>query len=104
MGIRLNHGKIYGYVEAIDLRKGITGLIAIIQSLLNKDPISGDLFVFTNRSGKLMKCLYWDRTGYCLYVKKLEQGKFKLLSGELTEQQFELILDGISLAKRRQSR
>jgi len=77
VGISLNHGKIYGYAEAVDMRKGFSGLVTITQENLKLDPLSGDLFVFSNRSGKILKCIYWDRTGFCLYSKKLERGRFK---------------------------
>jgi len=55
VGISLNHGKIYGYAEAVDMRKGFSGLVTITQENLKLDPLSGDLFVFSNRSGKILK-------------------------------------------------
>ena len=96
--------RILAYREPIDMRKSFDGLIAVVQSLLEEDPLSGALFVFFNRRGNYLKLLVWDRTGFCLFAKRLEQGRFHLPSGEtkheLSERAFRLILDGIVLGKR----
>jgi len=90
------------------MRKSFNGLVALVQGVLREDPLSGCLFVFFNRRGNYMKLVTWDRTGYCLFAKRLEQGRFHLPSGEskqeLTEQVLRLILDGIVLGKRRAMR
>lgn len=90
------------------MRKSFTGLVALVQGALQEDPLSGSLFVFFNRRGNYMKLVAWDRTGYCLFAKRLEHGRFHLPSGgekqELSEQAFRLILDGIGLGKRRRMR
>ena len=87
------------------MRKSFTGLVALVQGVLQEDPLSGCLFVFFNRRGNYLKLVTWDRTGYCLFAKRLEQGRFRLPSGErkqeLSERAFRLILDGIVLGKRR---
>ena len=86
------------------MRKSFNGLVALVQGTLQEDPLSGSLFVFFNRRGNYMKLVAWDRTGYCLFAKRLEHGRFRLPSGdekqELSERAFELILDGIGLGKR----
>jgi transposase len=61
-----------------DMRKGIDGLSALTQSLLEKDPLSGHLFCFFNKRGDKVKVLYWDRGGFCLFHKRLESGRFHL--------------------------
>lgn len=87
------------------MRKSFNGLVALVQNVLREDPLSGSLFVFFNRRGNYMKLVTWDRTGYCLFAKRLEGKRFSLPSQEtkqeLSEQAFRLILDGIVLGKRR---
>lgn len=100
--------RILAYSEPVDMRKSFNGLVALVQGVLREDPLSGCLFVFFNRRGNYMKLVTWDRTGFCLFAKRLEHGKFRLPSDdtkqELSEQAFKLILDGIMLGKRRQMR
>jgi transposase len=97
--------RILAYREPVDMRKSFDGLVALVKSVLEKDPLSGTLFVFFNRRGNYLKGVAWDRTGYVLFAKRLEQGRFRLPTGELTqelsEQAFRLILDGIMLGRRR---
>ena len=97
--------RILAYSEPVDMRKSFTGLIAIVQSVLGEDPLSGSSYVFFNRRGNLVKLLTWDRTGFCLFAKRLEQGRFRLPSDERTQEitieALRLILDGISLGPRR---
>lgn len=87
------------------MRKSFNGLVAVVQSVLGEDPLSDTLFVFFNRRGNYMKLITWDRTGYCLFAKRLEQGRFRLPRAdekqELDERAFRLILDGIVLGNRR---
>lgn len=96
--------RILAYSEPVDMRKSFNGLVALVQGVLREDPLSGCLFVFFNRRGNYMKLVTWDRTGYCLFAKRLEQGRFRLPSDQikqdLTDQTFRLILDGIVLGKR----
>jgi transposase len=100
--------RILAYSEPVDMRKSFNGLVALVQGVLNEDPLSGCLFVFFNRRGNYMKLVTWDRTGYCLFAKRLERGRFSLPSDEtkqeISEKAFRLILDGIMLGKRRQMR
>jgi len=59
-----------------DMRKGIDGLSMLVQELLKLDPFSGHLFAFRGRRGGLLKILYWDGQGFCLFAKRLEKGRF----------------------------
>ena len=97
--------RILAYREPVDLRKSINGLVGLVQGVLQEDSLSGCVYVFVNRRGNYLKLVAWDRTGYCLFAKRLENGKFQLPSDEpkqtLSEQAFRLILDGIPLGKRR---
>jgi transposase len=97
--------RILAYREPVDMRKSFDGLIAVVQSVLSEDPLSGTLFVFLNNRGNYLKLIAWDRTGYCLFAKRLERGRFQLPSDETTQElsdrALELILDGIVLGRRR---
>jgi len=65
----------FGY---IDMRKGIDGLAMLVQGVLRQDPFSGHLFVFRGRKANLIKIVYWDGTGLCLFTKRLEHGVFPM--------------------------
>ncbi|MEO8035128.1 MAG: IS66 family insertion sequence element accessory protein TnpB [Acidobacteriota bacterium] len=96
--------RILAYRCPVDMRRSFDGLIALVQGTLREDPLSGSLFVFLNRRGTLLKGVYWDRTGFCLFAKRLEHGRF-VLPGDADKQEigvraFELILDGIVLGTR----
>jgi transposase len=90
----------------VDLRRSFDSLAACTGELLQQDPLSGHLFVFRNRQGDRVKILYWDRTGYCLWYKRLEKGTFRLPSGpggaEISAAELVLLLEGIDLAGSRQ--
>ncbi len=96
--------RILAYSEPVDLRKSIDGLVGLVKSLLEEDPLSGSLFVFVNRRGNYLKLVYWDRTGFCLFAKRLERGRFRFPAAarkqELSTQVFQLLLDGIELGRR----
>jgi len=93
--------RILAYRHPVDMRKQFDGLVAIVRNELREDPLSGSLYVFINRRRNYVKGVYWDRTGYCLFAKRLERGRFTLPGDadtfELTEQAFYLLLDGILL-------
>jgi len=83
-----------------DLRRGFTGLSAIVQTTLEKSPFSGHVFIFRGRRGDLIKVLWWDGDGLCLLAKRLERGRFiwpKADSGTvaLTGAQLSMLLEGI---------
>lgn len=97
--------RILLYGAPVDMRKSFDGLLAIVQGTLREDPLTGSLFAFVNRRGNYMKAVYWDRTGYCLFAKRLESGRFRFPGGtekhEVSEAMFRLLLDGIVLERRR---
>jgi transposase len=96
--------RILAYRRPIDMRKSFDGLIGIVQATLREDPLSGTLFVFFNRRGNYLKLVYWDRTGFSLFAKRLERGRFAVPGDadkqEISMRAFELILDGIILGGR----
>ena len=58
------------------MRKGYDGLATVVTQALRRDPLSGDVFLFVNRTRKRAKVLPWDGTGLCIYAKRLERGRF----------------------------
>ena len=87
------------YSVAVDMRKSFIGLIGVTQSELGEDALSGDAYVFFNKAKTILKMLWWDRTGWCVFAKRLERGTFELRSSEikqsLTEKELMLLLDGV---------
>lgn len=93
--------RIWLYAPATDMRKSFDGLSALVRQKLAEDPLSGQLFAFLNRRRTQLKILYFDRSGYCVWAKRLEQGQFHPLGeGEkqrLAWTELKLILEGIDL-------
>lgn len=92
---------VLAYAAPTDLRKGFDGLYALVRESLHRDPLSGDLYLFVNRSRKRAKVLLWDGTGLCIYAKRLEEGRFASLwqqpsatSVSLTMSELALFLEG----------
>ena len=93
--------RIWLYGPPTDMRKSFDGLSALVRTKLAEDPLSGQLFVFINRRRTQLKVLYFDRGGYCVWAKRLEQGRFHP-AGQGDKQRLEwtelkLILEGIDL-------
>ena len=59
-----------------DMRKQINGLSVLVQEEMSQDPLSGHLYLFCNGNRRRLKALYWDRNGFCLWVKRLERDRF----------------------------
>jgi transposase len=91
-----------------DLRRGFTGLSATVQTVLEENPFSGHVFVFRGRRGDLIKMLWWDGDGLCLFAKRLERGRFiwpQAQSGtvSLTRAQLSMLLEGIDWRRPRRT-
>jgi transposase len=69
--------KIYVAVEAVDMRKGFDGLYGVVRDQLGQDPLSGHLFLFSNRTRTRLKALVWDGSGLWVCAKRLEKGRFR---------------------------
>ncbi len=69
--------KVFLALGTTDMRKAINGLSAIVSEHMDMDLFSGHLFVFCNRSCTILKILYWDKSGFCLWQKRLEKERFK---------------------------
>ena len=93
--------RILVWRRPVDMRKSFDGLVGLVRGAMQEDPLSGSLFVFVNRRGNYLKLVYWDRTGYALFAKRLERGRFAIPGQDdaqrLSEEQFRLVLDGITL-------
>jgi transposase len=93
--------RIWLYAAPTDMRKSFDGLSALVKTKLAEDPLSGQLFTFINRRRTQLKVLYFDRGGYCVWAKRLEQGRFHPIGeGEkrpLEWTELKLILEGIDL-------
>jgi transposase len=94
------HSHIWIAAGVTDLRRGFTGLSALVQTTLTQDPFSGHVFVFRGRRGDLIKLLWWDGDGLCLFAKRLERGRFVWPRAEsgtvsLTRAQLSMLLEGI---------
>ncbi len=94
---------IYLCRDPVDFRKGINGLSVLVEATLKYDPFSRNLFCFVNKRRTQIKVLYWQRTGFCLWLKRLEEERFRWpfrLEGpviELGEAQLRWLLDGLDL-------
>ncbi len=100
--------KIYISVEAVDLRKGFDGLYGLVRDHLGQDPLSGHLFLFTNRSKTRLKALVWDGSGLWVCAKRLEKGRFRwptaggvgnACSVTMRAEELALLLNGLDVAE-----
>ena len=96
--------RVFVYTQPTDMRRSFDRLAAMTREILCQDPLSGHLFVFVNRRADRMKVLFWDRSGFCLYYKRLEQGVFHLPSSdalclEMDTMRLSLILEGLDLTR-----
>jgi transposase len=92
------------YGRPVDMRKSFEGLQALVRQGLGDDPLSGQLFVFINRRATHMKVLYWDRSGFCIWMKRLEAGRFvsdwsRVSSRQMDWTTLKLMLEGIEPAR-----
>jgi transposase len=92
--------KIYLACGVTDMRRGFDGLSIMAQDVLKQNPFSGAIFCFRGRRGSLVKILYWDGQGFCLFAKRLEKGRFTWPSTKegavtLTLAQMSMLLEGL---------
>ena len=98
--------RVFLYRRPTDMRKSFHGLVALTESELKQDPLSGSLFVFLNRRRDRVKILYWGQFGFCIWYQQLQKGTYQIPSPtalaeqetlEVTSSQLSLILEGIDL-------
>ena len=98
--------RVYLALTPCDMRRGFDGLHALVTETLQLDALAGHLFVFGNRRRDRMKILYWDRDGFAVWAKRLEQGTYALpfsesaeVRREITAQELGALLSGIDLGQ-----
>lgn len=100
------HGqqKYFLYARPTDMRKSFDGLCGLVRNGLRRNPTGGEVYIFLNRKRDMVKLLYWDRSGFVIYCKRLERGTFERPaqrdnseSMQLSWEELVLILEGISL-------
>ena len=96
--------RIYLCTAPTDMRKGFDSLAALVREALGQDPLTGHLFLFIGRHKDRLKILYWDKDGFALWYKRLEEGTFRLpaakkvgASVELKASELAMLLAGIDL-------
>ncbi len=89
--------RVWAYPSPADLRLGFNGLYRLVSQSLRRDPLSGDCYLFTNRRRRSAKVLFWDGTGLCIYMKRLEQGRFASLWARAEDGAVRLTLSELSL-------
>jgi len=99
--------KIYVAAEAVDMRKGFEGLFGLVRDRLGQDPLSGHLFLFTNRTHTRLKALVWDGSGLWVCAKRLERGRFGwpeaagAISVTMRPEELAMLINGMDLAATR---
>ena len=95
------------YREPVDMRKQSNGLAMIVEQSMQKNPFGdGCLFVFNNRKRDIIKSIYFDKAGFCLWCKRLDQGKFPWPRGPgeksltIAAEDLDLVFDGVDVFKR----
>jgi transposase len=91
----------------VDMRKGFDGLCGLVRSSLNRDPLSGEVYIFLNRNRTLVKLLHWEAGGLVIYYKRLEKGTFRPPEGmegggKLPWSSLVLMVEGIRVLESRQ--
>ena len=104
MIIDLSKVKIFLRPGYTDLRKAVNGLSVIVQEAMKQDPFSGSVYLFCNHERKLLKAVYWDKTGFWLSQKRLEKDKYPWPQNEneameLSAEQMQMLLTGIDFFK-----
>jgi len=94
---------VFLYRDVVDFRKSINGLSVIVEQQMQLSPLDGSVYVFCNKGRDKLKILYWDKTGFALWYKRLEKDKFKWprklneQTLNLTEQQLHWLLNGFDV-------
>lgn len=94
--------EVYISIGSVDMRKAIDGLSSLVESHLRHNPFSGQLFAFTNKKKNMVKILYWEGNGFCLWQKRLEKGRFRWpLSNDevlfLSSRELSWLLEGLEI-------
>src|SRR5688500_19929835 len=98
--------RVYLYGAPCDMRKSFDGLQALARHAMDLDPLDGALYVFINRRGTQVRVLYFDRSGFCIWAKRLEAGRFvsdwsRARTREMDWTELKLLLEGIEPGRQR---
>ena len=99
--------RIYLGMESVDMRKGFEGLFGLVRDQLGQDPLSGHLFLFTNRTRTRLKAIVWDGSGLWVCAKRLERGRFRwpevkdALSVTIRPEELAMLINGMDLSQAR---
>jgi len=96
--------RYFFYTQPTDMRKGFDSLAGLVRNTLQRNPLTGDVFVFVSRQRMHIKLLYWDGDGFVLFYKRLERGRFDMpasdtLSRELRRDELMMLLEGVCLSE-----
>lgn len=97
-----SHQRYFLYRSATDMRKGFNGLSGLVRQHIRHELLSGDVFIFLNKRRDRIKLLVWDRNGFVVWYKVLEQGTFELPAAEndtleMSWSDIQLLLEGIEI-------
>ena len=98
--------RVFLYGQPTDMRCSFDGLQALARHAMGHEPLDGSLYVFVSRRGAQMRVLYFDRSGFCVWGKRLESGRFiadwdRVRAGEMNWTQLKLLIEGIEPARQR---
>lgn len=101
------NARIWLYTQPTDMRQSFNGLIGLVRTRLQEVSASGQYFVFVNRRKTQMKILYFEPSGYCIWMKRLEQGQFNYQASAPDKQSLDVtrlqwLIAGIEVQKYRQ--
>ena len=93
----------------VDIRKGFDALAGIVRNSFQKDPVSGDVFIFINKKRSHIKLLYWDGDGFALFYKRLERGRYPHTahhgaSRQIKREELLMLLEGLSFQEIKKSK
>lgn len=96
--------RVFLYGQPVDMRRSFDGLYAIAKHGMQQDPLLGQLFAFINRRATQIKVLYWDRNGWCVWAKRLEQGRLlsdwsRVSTAEIDCMKLKLLLEGVEVKR-----
>ena len=101
IGLEVKEARVFVRPGATDMRKQINGLVVVIEQQMEANVFEPSLFLFCNGERRILKAVYWDRTGFCLWQKRLEKHRFpwprndEQARREIDAEKLRMLLDGI---------
>jgi len=104
--ISVDQTQVYIAIGSVDMRKAIDGLAILVSQRFSLDPLAGHMFAFSNRRRNVVKILYWDRNGFCLWQKRLERERFRWPESreevlKIDHRELRWLLDGLDIKQER---